>query len=199
MKKTFYSSLTLLAILFFGCNGDIHTGPTPADVNNTIITELNLDQNVGQLLDWYNVACQPILYKRTELGNDMVHLVYKISLNACTVNPSWASISSFKIPHVGPGGVVIYENVANDATYTLLGFQNGYVYYSIVSKKGQQLKYNISYMINPIPGLWFLVIPIDDGITNIITLMTKKGSKDLIYIYNYHDYKNNIKTLLPEK
>ncbi|MFA7365183.1 MAG: hypothetical protein WCZ12_02375, partial [Patescibacteria group bacterium] len=77
------------------------------------------------------------------------------------------------IPHVGPGGVLIYENVANDATYTIDRISGSYIYYTIRSEAGHTLKYNIAKK-NGATNVWFLRhgLSRDDGTNNMVTFVT---------------------------
>ncbi len=98
---------------------------------------------------------------------------FRLSLDGSQVDPNPLDVNRFSIPHVGPNGVLIYNNVENDATYTITGISNGFVYYTIRSEKGHELKYNISIDYNG-KEVWFLRYGLtkDDGETNVITFFT---------------------------
>lgn len=97
---------------------------------------------------------------------------FRIHLDGSCVDPNPLEISRFAIPHVGPGGITIYSNVQNDATYTVKKIENGYLYYTIRSQQGHELKYNIAVKDGD-RYTWFLTYELrntgDDGKNNIIT------------------------------
>lgn len=94
---------------------------------------------------------------------------FRIHLDGSQVDPNPLILSEFGIPHVGPGGVLIYNNVANDATYIINKIEGGYVYYTIRSEAGHTLKYNLARKVGNNQWIWWLVIQVDDGINNIIS------------------------------
>lgn len=181
MKKLLF--LLIAAFFVVSCTDESRLVNGPNNPNNnpninpqqnieqSIYTEFNLSSNLSYF-PWVHHWSTPVLVRKT-IVNNQVFLLYKLNLNACTSNPSFTVIGDYKIPHVGPGGIVIYENVANDATYTILGFGGGHIYILILSETGHELKWNISLIVNGLPGLWFLVIPVDDGTNNINTILTQ--------------------------
>ncbi len=98
---------------------------------------------------------------------------FRMSLDGSQIDPNPLRLERFEIPHVGPGGVTIYENVANDATYTITKISDGYIYYTIRSEIGHTLKYNIS-VLNGSQRIWFLCYGLanDDNVNNIITFVS---------------------------
>lgn len=97
---------------------------------------------------------------------------FRLSLDGSQIDPNPLTIESFSIPHVGPGGVTIYENVENDATYTITKVSGGYIYYTIRSERGHTLKYNISKR-DGTREVWFLrhELTVDDGSSNMVTFV----------------------------
>lgn len=98
---------------------------------------------------------------------------FRMHLDGSQTDPNPLDINSFAIPHVGPGGVTIYTNVNNDATYTIDKIENGYIYYTIRSQSGNTLKYNLAKKVGNTYS-WFLRYGLtsDDGTSNIVTLVT---------------------------
>jgi len=97
---------------------------------------------------------------------------FRIHLSGSQINPI---SNQFSIPHVGPGGILIYYNVANDATYTITQISGGWVYYTIRSESGHTLKYNIAvWDSSQGKWIWFLRygLPYDDGVNNMIIFYT---------------------------
>ncbi|HOZ53657.1 MAG TPA: hypothetical protein PK142_03200 [bacterium] len=95
---------------------------------------------------------------------------FRLSLDGSQTDPNPLTLESFSIPHVGPGGITIYENVENDATYTITKVSGGYIYYTIRSERGHTLKYNISKR-DGTREVWFLRygLTVDDGVNNMVT------------------------------
>lgn len=98
---------------------------------------------------------------------------FRMSLDGSQVDPNPLDILSFAIPHVGPNGVTIYENVTNDATYTVNKIEGEWIYYTIRSEVGHTLKYNLAKKTGASSYVWFLRYGFtDDGINNIIPFVT---------------------------
>ena len=123
----------------------------------------------------------------TENGISEWIYTFSISLNTSQVNPVGKVLY---IPHVGPSGTTIYDNVANDATYTIVSVVNGLLTFSVktadVTSAGCKLKFNLSvdrdanarfflahgsYVQNPT-----LNHNTDDYINNIFCIIFKSGS-----------------------
>ncbi|MFA5644339.1 MAG: hypothetical protein WC928_02310 [Patescibacteria group bacterium] len=137
----------------------------------------NNNNYYSETFNWQGCNPRPIesLGKiKAEGWSNVFDYSFRISLDGSSVDPNPLSLSSFSIPHVGPNGITIYNNVDNDATYTINKIQNGWVYYTIRSESGHTLKYNISKMPGAIPGDWFLKhgLSHDDGINNMISFTT---------------------------
>ncbi|HNV12574.1 MAG TPA: hypothetical protein PK686_00915 [bacterium] len=98
---------------------------------------------------------------------------FRMHLDGSQTDPNPLDISSFAIPHVGPGGVTIYTNVSNDATYTITKIENGYIHYTIRSQIGHTLKYNLAKRTGS-TWTWFLRygLTVDNGIDNMVTFTT---------------------------
>lgn len=110
---------------------------------------------------------------------------FKISLGNSKVNPNGLTI---KVPHVGPGGTTIYDNVSNDAYYTVtVTYSDGYAYLTIrtatMVTTGCKLKFNLSAGNNT----WFLASgsyvqnptldhATDDGANNLYCVIFKDGT-----------------------
>jgi hypothetical protein len=98
---------------------------------------------------------------------------FRIHLDGSQIDPVPLDIESFAIPHVGPEGTTIYENVNNDATYTISSIENGYIYYTIRSEEGHTLKYNLARRSGQ-NWIWFLRhgLTNDNGQDNMISFQT---------------------------
>lgn len=179
MKKIIFILLTLTAFFIVGCNDNYYVpDPDPIVNNNNGETPDVLLYNFVSDYGWNHHWSEPILLKRVDSGNG-VKLYFKISLNASTVDPTGLHISKFSIPRVNKNGVTTYWNATGEATFELQGFdKNGYLYFYIISSPNQSLKFNFSigatYTIGYISdsGDWFLVIPEDDYINNMVEITT---------------------------
>lgn len=106
--------------------------------------------------------------------NNIFDYSFRMHLDGSQIDPNPLTISSFAIPHVGPNGVVFYNNIANNATYTITSINAPWIYYTIRARgSGDVLKYNIAKRQGP-DYIWFLRhgLSVDDGRTNIITFTT---------------------------
>lgn len=160
-----------VALLMAGCSEYFVEGPTipsnPNDPTNpgTVVTED---------FPWNGCDPQdPVSLGRTAVYGNVYDNHFKMWLGGSQCDPNPLALGTFAIPHVGPNGIVIYNNVANDATYTITGISaDGWVYYTIRSESGHTLKYNIAKNKNG-TWIWFLKkgLPYDDGVNNIITVI----------------------------
>jgi len=98
---------------------------------------------------------------------------FRVHLDGSQIDPVPLDIESFSIPHVGPEGTTIYENVDNDATYTISSIENSYIYYTIRSERGHTLKYNLARKSGQ-SWIWFLRYGLtnDNGEDNMISFDT---------------------------
>lgn len=160
--------IVILAIALSACQKFEITGPPPSD---QVYKPEQPNQPNGYT--WNGCNPRPV----EELGkipvsgyNNVFDYSFRIHLDGSQINPN---SGQFSIPHVGPGGILIYNNVANDATYTITQISGGWIYYKIRSEAGHTLKYNIAVWGNN-QWVWFLVysLPYDDGVNNIITFFT---------------------------
>lgn len=99
---------------------------------------------------------------------------FRIHLDGSQVDPYPLNLQTFAIPHVGPGGALIYDNVENDATYTINQISSPWIHYTIRARgTGDTLKYNLA-KIEGERRIWFLRhgLTRDDGNTNMIIFVT---------------------------
>ncbi len=132
------------------------------------------ETETGENFNWTGCHPRPVdTLGITQVGGNVYDYRFRMHLSGSQIDPNPLVKSEFFIPHVGPGGVLIYNNVANDATYTIDKICSGWVYYTIRSEKGHELKYNISRKKSG-KHIWFLRygLQYDDGVTNIITFKT---------------------------
>ncbi len=131
---------------------------------------------------WTTCQPKPLVFEKGEFvsgsGNDAIYWYYfHVSLDNSQANANGIVSSDVFFPHVGPNGVTIYSNVANDATYELLSITNGYVYFRIktanVTATGCPLKFNLALATTPANYVWFSAngtytqnVGIDDGVRN---------------------------------
>jgi hypothetical protein len=134
------------------------------------------DSDNTEEFNW--TGCDPMPVEELEKipvegWNNVYDYKFRMHLNGSQIDPNPLIKEEFSIPHVGPGGKLIYSNVANDATYTIDKIYAGWVYYTIRSEKGHKLKYNIARKEGN-EYIWFLKYGLnhDDGINNIITFET---------------------------
>lgn len=130
---------------------------------------------VNELYKWSGVNPKPISYlgkESTSIAN-VYDYYFKVHLDGSQINPAPFDLSTFGIPHVGPGGSTIYDNVENDATYTITKIEGAYLYYTIRSQVGNNLKYNLAKW-NGTKWIWFLChgLSNDDNNSNMIIFTT---------------------------
>lgn len=176
MKKIIIFLATLVAMTFTSCEKDSYqpkscasceTGDDDGSQNNT---------DDGYKWPGYPIAHEPMFISRSQVSgySNVYDYKFSIHLDGSQIDPKPSEgIETFAIPHVGPGGVLIYENVANDATYTINSINGSYIYYTIRSEAGHKLKYNIAKREGA-SYVWFLRYGLseDDGTTNIVTFVT---------------------------
>jgi hypothetical protein len=176
MKKLIVLLPFILGLALWSC--EEVTVPNPGGTSTTNYYNNNNNSNGVPYFNW--VGCQPqtpIFLGRTLVSGytNVYDNFFKIYLGGSLVDPNPLYISSFSIPHVGPGGQTIYVNVINDATYTITSIDNTYLYYTIRCTEGSTLKYNIAKFFNG-DWRWFLrydegyKLNYDDGINNIYTV-----------------------------
>lgn len=133
--------------------------------------------NPGTTYTWPGCNPKPVeLLGKTEAPGwpNCYDYSFRLSLDGSQTDPNPLTIESFSIPHVGPGGITIYQNVENDATYTITKVSGGYIYYTIRSERGHTLKYNISKREGT-KEVWFLRygLTVDDGSSNMVTFIAE--------------------------
>lgn len=165
MKKTAIIVTLIFAALFSGCEKEDYY----------LLNEQTQNNNDGYV--WPGGANpKPVedLGRTAVSGwNNVYDYKFRIHLDGSQIDPVPLDINTFGIPHVGPGGVTIYTNVSNDATYTITEIKNGYIYYTIRSERGHTLKYNLAKRSGS-NWTWFLRYGLnhDDGQNNIISFLT---------------------------
>ena len=178
MKKL----LVLLTVTLFLWSCEEVTVPQPISSGPTTDYYHQGQGQSGEDVPYFNwTSCnpqEPVYLGKNEVGNGVYDYLFKVYLGGSLVDPNPLYMSTFSIPHVGPGGRLIYDNVANDATYTITGIDNQYLYYTIRSIKGSVLKYNIAKYYNG-AWRWFLrrdsgySLSYDDGVNNIYSFKTE--------------------------
>lgn len=163
MKKLFF--LMILASIFTACQKeewDYPEGQSPDNPTN------------------YNWPGYPAPKPVENLGRTTVSgwtnvydYTFRMHLDGSQADPNPLDVNSFAMPHVGPGGVTIYTNASNDATYTITRIEGGYIYYTIRSQSGHTLKYNLAKRTGS-SWTWFLRygLTVDNGTDNMITFTT---------------------------
>lgn len=179
MKKLIVLLPFILGLALWSC--EEVTVPNPGEGSSTTTNYYNNNSgNNGSIPYFKWNGCQPqtpiFLGRQIVSGYTNVYdNFFKIYLGGSLVDPNPLYISSFSIPHVGPGGQTIYVNVINDATYTITAIDNTYLYYTIRCIEGSTLKYNIAKFYAG-EWRWFLrydqgyQLNYDDGINNIYTV-----------------------------
>lgn len=179
MKKILF--LLLAVFLVVGCYKENHiTGPNGDGNDNDNIDNSTAYSNVVPDYGWVHQWSKPIFIRKATLGNGTVQCFYKVSLNACPINPTGFHLSDFFTARVNKSGVTTYWNAPGEARFEKQGFIGGTLYFYIISSPNQVLKYNFSVFaifnsstgVVSDPGEWFLFIPIDDGINNMDQITT---------------------------
>lgn len=172
MKKLVFLPVLLGLSLLWSC--EEVTVPNTTTGTPTTNYYYNNNGNGIETFNW--IGCNPeapiALGRSLVVGyNNVYDNYFKIYLGGSLVDPNPLYMATFSIPHVGPGGQMLYVNVANDATYTITAISGGYVFYTIRCIEGSVLKYNIA-KYDGTKWCWFLRygLPYDDGINNIYTI-----------------------------
>jgi hypothetical protein len=176
MKKLIIFLLALVAMTFTSCEKDSYE---PKSCSTCQVGDDSSNDDTGETAyEWpgYPIPHEPIFVSRNKVSgySNVYDYKFSIHLDGSQIDPEPSEgVKSFAIPHVGPGGVLIYENVANDATYTINSINGSYIYYTIRSEAGHELKYNIAKREGT-SYIWFLRYGLskDDGTTNVITFVT---------------------------
>jgi hypothetical protein len=181
MKKLIF--LIIMVSLCCSCNNEkemvLRNGKVVEEENNSTYT-------------WSGCKPKPLNFEKSEYGVDpTTHIAYywyyfHISLDNSQADASNVTISDVYIPHVGPNGKIIYNNVGNDATYEVIKIENGVCYFKIktadVVSTGCPLKFNLALLVSG-NYVWFSAngaytqnVGIDDGVNNIYFIIFKGGS-----------------------
>jgi|GEM_PF-1295852 len=142
---------------------------------------------------WTACSPKPLAFDESEFveggGVNAVYQYYfHVSLDNSQANANGITSADVFFPHVGPGGVTIFGNVSNDATYELLKIENGFLYFRIktanVVAGGCPLKFNVA-LDGATAGtyVWFSAngsmtqnVGIDDGVHNYYFITFNNGS-----------------------
>jgi len=152
--------------------------------------EDNNDNNSNNYV-WTSCQPTPATFDKSEFvsgsGINAIYWYYfHVSLNNSQANASGVTSSNIYFPHVGPGGVTIYNNVANDATYEVVNMADGIVYFRVktanVATTGCPLKFNLALSASG-NYVWFSAngyltpnVGIDDGNNNYYYIIFNNGS-----------------------
>ena len=178
MKKILFILALFSAFCMLSCQKTEMVYPKTVDQNNNDDDD---DDDSGYVWTGQKPAALTV-YKTSRhnsgSGNTGNYTYYhKIPLDNSPQNPTGQSLA---VPHVGPGGVTIYSNVANDATYTIEKIENGHIYLAVttdnVVTNGCVLEFNIS-IGDGSGSTWFLAYG----------QYSKKGTS-----YTYDDGQNNV-------
>lgn len=127
---------------------------------------------------WVNysgpMACQVELVSQSYYSSLADEAHYRLSWNACPVDPNTMSVKRLSIPHVH-NGQTTYYNGTNQATYYFTGADQNYIYFKVISQKNVDLKMNIAIKTadgpwGPMTCKWFHKIYPDDGINNMYVI-----------------------------
>ncbi len=188
MKTIKFFFLTIVvALLFASCEKEVIVRPgnngDPGDPNNN-----------GTGYSWiYSPApateAAPATFNGGSGSTANYTYYVRVPLNNFKINPySGGVLSQLYVPHVGPGSTTIYNNVNNDATYTIYKVEAGYAYVSIVTNNvtatGCILEWNISVGDGSNPN-WAVAngdfaklgptYSYDDGINNVYRIRFLDG------------------------
>ncbi len=118
MKKVILFAIALAVATLSSCvkadyykNADGTVTVDPGETKNSDKWTYNWQYQPQELIQAPTVSSLGVTSPR---GYPSVKVTFKVSLANAKVDPRYKNIT---IPHVGPGGTTIYENVANDATY----------------------------------------------------------------------------------
>ena len=175
MKKIVFSvsAVFAMAIIFVACDKNYEV----KQIGNTC-SYCQQSSNGGGgggsngTCSWNGTVYQlPTLISKVSLGNGIYQSSYSFQLSASQKNPNGAT---FSMPHVpSPAnasyGNIVYFNLPNEAKYdiTSIDWNNCTLYFTVTSQASTQLKFNVSADYAGFHS-WFLVIPYDDNVHNII-------------------------------
>lgn len=175
-RRILFLAIAFLATLLIGCEKDYElyskSGPDDNDDDTWVFSP-----KAAEFTGSTKVNGLP----RTDVWDYR----FRISKNNSRIDPAGLVI---RAPHVGPSGTTIYDNVTNDATYTISVGTDGYIYLTVrtadMTASGCKLKFNLSAGTN---NIWFqasgpyvqnptLDHSYDDGVNNLYCIIFRNGT-----------------------